>query len=277
MRAPMSSLYLGTVWHKRSRPKVHAFRYPIFYVMLDLDLFEPPGHTAQSAQGKPSALPRGLSLDRFNIFSLYQRDYGDMGTPGISIKQHIQSLASDGGCSGRPQKIMMLTMPRILGYSFNPLTTFYCYGADDRLMAILYEVHNTFGERHTYVFPISAEGADIPRHEADKKFHVSPFFDIEGSYLFSQKKPGDQLSLTIRYKGADGGHNMTACLKARQVPLTAGNLARLFFQIPLVTVKVTAAIHYEALRLWLKRLRVFTKPALPGIPFSAAKARRFSR
>jgi DUF1365 family protein len=161
---------------------------------------------------------------------------------------------------GAPARIMMLTMPRLFGYAFNPITVYFCHDADGALMATVYEVHNTFGEAHCYVFEPGREMDAVPRHEARKTFHVSPFYPVEGHYSFSLRQPKARIALAIRYFGADGQHDLTACLKAKRLSLKASALMKVFASIPLVTFKVTAAIHYEALRLFLKRLKVFSKP-----------------
>lgn len=248
--APGSWLYKGDVWHKRWRPKVHAFRYPVYYVMLDLDDFE-----------ASRDMPWCLSLDRANLFSLRQRDYGAFAKSGL--KRHIEEQVMANGGAETPARIMMLTMPRILGYSFNPLTTYYCYDDGGQLTTILYEVHNTFGEAHTYVCPLPRGDGKIPPHESEKVFHVSPFFPVRGRYKFRQTLPGDQLSLTIRYDEA-GEKAMTACLTADRKPLSASVLLGLLLAVPFVTLKVTAAIHFEALRLWAKRLKLYRKPPPPA-------------
>jgi DUF1365 family protein len=239
------ALYAGMVWHKRTRPKVHAFRYPAYYLLLDVD---------DLGAAKPH-LPWCLSFNRPNIFSVHERDFGPRD--GTSLRRHVEGLLTGAAV---PARIMMLTMPRLFGYAFNPITVYFCYDADGALTATIYEVHNTFGEAHCYVFSASAGMDAVPRHEARKTFHVSPFYPVEGHYSFSLRQPEGQFALAIRYFGADGKHDLTACLKAERRPLTSSALMKVFASIPLVTFKVTAAIHYEALRLFLKRLKVFTKP-----------------
>lgn len=242
-----TSLYVGDVWHKRRRPKRHAFRYPIYYLMLDLDAFE-RGTTM---------LPGGLSLNRPNLFSVYEKDYGKRD--GSSLKAHVLSLVT-GSTVPPVSRVMMLTMPRLLGYGFNPLTVFFCLSETGETLAIVYEVHNTFGESHSYIYCHSTPGSTVPLHDADKCFHVSPFYGVEGTYRFRVRSQADKLGLAINYLGRDRKLDMTASLTVAPLPLTGANLARLFLKIPFVTFKVTAAIHYEALRLWLKRLKVFSKP-----------------
>ncbi len=242
-----TALYVGDVWHKRRRPKKHAFRYPIYYLMLDLDAFTPDR----------TALPKGLSLNAPNLFSVYEKDYGLKD--GSSLKDHVLSLVKDNVAKD-PARVMMLTMPRLLGYGFNPLTVFFCLSSSGETLAIVYEVHSTFGESHSYIYCADKLQATVPLHDADKSFHVSPFYPVEGTYRFRVREQAGKLGLAINYLGRDGVLDMTACLAVAPMPLTARNLMRLFLKIPFVTFKVTAAIHYEALRLWLKKLKVFSKP-----------------
>ncbi|TNE64364.1 MAG: DUF1365 domain-containing protein [Alphaproteobacteria bacterium] len=243
---PEPGLYVGKVWHKRHRPREHAFRYPVFYLMADVLWLD-----------RPERAPRlsGLGFNRFNLFSLTRRDYGT----GVAstLAADIASLMLDAGYIGPLDHILMLTMPRVLGYGFNPITVYYCCTCDS-LAGVVYEVRNTFGERHHYVFRTDA--GTLPGHEADKMMHVSPFYPVAGCYRFHQRPPGEKLALSIDYRGADRERDLTACLTGVRRPLTGGMLARLFVRLPFLSVKVMAAIHFEALRLWLKRLRVYRKP-----------------
>ena len=245
MNAPRQQpcLYKGDVWHKRKSPKVHSFRYPIFYLLLDLD---------DLASG--NAKPWCLSFDRFNVFSVCQQDYGDF-TSG-SLKDHILDVLSKGGIRA-PNQIMMLTLPRMLGYAFNPMTSFYCYDQDGGLTAILYEVHNTFGERHTYIHQVEPDTQKSVSHSVEKRFHVSPFFPVDGTYKFHHRRPAEKLSLAIQYSDASGTPLMTACLTGERKALNTAALLSVFVKIPLIPFKVIGAIHYQALKLWIKRIEFF--------------------
>ncbi len=259
-------LYVGDVWHKRTNIKKHAFKYPIYYVMVDLDDL----HQSRD-------LPSLLGANRFNLFSIYERDYGVFeGDTEKSLplkKRLLQSLRNEG-LDDANYRITMLTMPRVLGYAFNPLTTFYVYNKDDDLVALLYEVHNTFGEKHTYVCQlpnIVKKDQTIPLHQAPKKFHVSPFYQVDGYYLFKQIIPQENLHLSIRYKGPNQQQRLTACLTAKEKSLNNNTLLAVFFKIPLQTIKVVLAIHYEAFKLWLKKIPFFTKPKPPKKPYTLYK------
>jgi len=251
-----SKIFAGTVWHKRLLPKEHAFRYPIFYLFLDLDCFD-----------HKKGLPWCLSLDRLNIFSVFQKDYGEQKTRGLQtgLKARLKKLMPDIA----PAKIMMLTMPRVFGYSFNPLTVYYCYNKSGGLVALLYEVHNTFGERHTYAFKVDElTGASVPKHSSEKCFHVSPFFKVTGKYHFTTSVSRERLKLAIDYCENDEAKQFSALLKCRAYPLNSRSLLQLLIKIPFVTLKTIVAIHFEAFRIWSKGISVFTKPEPPSEAYS---------
>ncbi len=255
---PGTALYKGQVWHKRFQPKQHAFRYPLYSLLIDLDAFE-----------QQASLPWCLSLNRGNLFSLHEKDFG--ARDRSSVKTHILALVHDAG-GGPVTRVMMHAMPRLLGFGFNPLTVYFCYNAAGELVALVYEVHNTFGESHRYVYCPELSTETTQTHSASKVFHVSPFFDVRGHYRFRTACDGKRLSVVIDYRDDSGAKALTACHKAEAMPLSAANLLRLFVQIPFVTFKVVAAIHYEAARLWLKRLRIFHKPAPPRRAYRLATA-----
>ncbi len=255
-----SKVFSGTIWHKRFRPKVHSFQYPIFYLLLDLDDFS-----------NDKRLPWCLSLDRFNIFSVYQTDYGHENTDNlkVSLKKRVQQSLKDLLPNLAVSKIMMLTMPKVFGYSFNPITVYYCYDISGAQVASLYEVHNTFGERHTYAFAFDNRcGEQVPSHHAKKHFHVSPFFKVEGEYTFKSTITPDNLSLTIDYDSDAQSRHFSAALNCKAHALRNRVLLGLLFKIPLVTFKAMAAIHFQALKLWIKGIKIYTKPEPPSEAYS---------
>ncbi|MGH7002540.1 MAG: DUF1365 domain-containing protein, partial [Alphaproteobacteria bacterium] len=157
-------------------------------------------------------------------------------------------------------RIELLCFPRLLGYVFNPLSLWFCRGPGDRLEAVIYEVHNTFGGRHAYALPVAAgqeEGAIAQR--CGTEFHVSPFIPMEAQYSFRIRPPGETVSLLIRERGA-AGEILRAALSGRRRPLTDGELLRAFAAHPLMTLKVIGAIHWHALRLWGRGARFCPKP-----------------
>ena len=237
------ALYQAEVWHRRIRPRPHAFRYRVFYMLVDTDSLE----TGESHC-------RLLSFNRFNLFSIYRDDFGNAA--GVPLRTQLAGILGRAGGASPITRVMMLALPRVLGYAFNPITVFYCY-SDDTLAGVVYEVHNTFGEKHFYT--TSATGNGKLQHSAEKAFHVSPFYSAEGSYEFRLGQPDRRITLLIRYFGADGALDLTAGLRGARLVLTSSNLLRLFLRIPLETLKVTFAIHYEAARLWCKRIPLKAK------------------
>ncbi|AVS82143.1 DUF1365 domain-containing protein [Paracidovorax avenae] len=251
---PGSALCLGEVTHQRHRPARHRLRYRVHALWLDVD--ELPELARRL---------RFFSLNRFNLFSLHERDYGT-GT-GERLRSHVERQLAAAGILAGIGPIRMLTMPRILGYAFNPLTVYSCHRPDGGLLAVLYEVNNTFGERHSYLVAVpGAQAHDArQRHGCDKSFHVSPFLPLSLRYAFDLRRPqvpGDRLSLGVT-AGDAAGPVLHAAWRLHLRPLTDGALARAFFTHPLLTLKVMGAIHWEALQIWLKGVKVHAKPPTP--------------
>ena len=251
-----SAVYVGRVRHHRFRPRAHALSYRVFWMLIDLD--EVDALTARL---------RLFSRNRFNLYSLHDADYGDRS--GRPLRPWIEAALREAGiaCEGGP--IRLLTMPRILGYAFNPLSTYFCYGPEGGLRATVYEVHNTFGEIHSYVAP-AEPGLAVQRQVVGKAFHVSPFMDLAMRYGFLVLPPGERVSISI------DGHDDEGCLIAatmsgERVRLSDGALLRLLASHPLVTLKVTAAIYWHALRLLLKRIPLWPHPLPPERPISAGR------
>lgn len=243
-----STIYVGSVMHRRLAPRLHRFRYHGFWLLLDLD--ELDGLRARLWL---------FSHNRFNLFSLHDRDHGDSGNR--PLRAQIESKLSEAGIAWSGGRIRLLCMPRMFGYSFNPLSIYFCANADGTPTAVVYEVHNTFGERHSYVIPLAA--GDGVHHSCDKAFYVSPFMDMDLRYDFAVSQPDDRLSVAIR--ASKGGQPvMIACLAGNRRALTDTALLRLLVTMPAATFKVTAAIHWEALRLWCKGLRFRSRRSLFG-------------
>ncbi len=246
-----SRLYFGTVSHRRLRPRVHALKYRMFWTLLDLDEI--------SELPKRSAL---FSYNRFNVMSFHDKDHGDGSS--APLRRQIELMLAENGIHFDGGSILLFCMPRILGYGFNPISIYFCHTKDGLLAAILYEVHNTFGERHSYVFD-AHEKITPAAHGCAKHFHVSPFMDMGMRYEFRTLLPVDRFALGIR--GLDeNGTLIHASLAGEARPFTSANLLRGLLLYPLLTFKVTAAIHWHALRLWLKGIRVRHKPAPPSQP-----------
>ncbi len=234
-----SALYVGSVMHRRLTPRAHRFRYRVFWLLLDLDELD-----------RASFQLWFFSCNRANLFCFHDRDHGDGSrTP---LREQIERKLAQAGIAFSGGSIRLLCMPRTLGYSFNPLSIYFCAHADGTPAAVVYEVHNTFGERHSYVIP--AETSGRLHQSCDKAFYVSPFLDMNLRYDFGVRLPGEKLSVAIRASKGDATV-MTACLAGERRHLTDAMLLRLFFAMPVVTLKVIAAIHWQAARLWLKGLR----------------------
>jgi len=198
-------------------------------------------------------LSKRLRLLRFNrggLFSFHEKDHGDGGaTP---LRDWVERHLAEAGMPINGGRIAVLAYPRMLGYVFNPLSVFFCYDRDDRLVAILYEVANSYSERHTYVIPVE-DDASI-RQTADKVFYVSPFLPVAGQYEFSIESPGAKVGVSINLRDADG-LLLRASFHGGRKSLTDFMLAGVFFRYPLMTFKVMAGIHWEALKLWRKGIR----------------------
>jgi hypothetical protein len=241
------ALYLGHVLHRRLRPCVHVLRYRVLHMALDIDRID-------DVAARLLLFSRG----QFNLFSFHNRDVGNGGP----LRAHAERLLNEAGITPDGGRIVLLTMPRILGYAFNPLSTWFCHGADGALRAVIYEVSNTFGERHNYV--MAAEpGAGTLHHSAPKRFHVSPFLPMDLDYAFRIQPPGERLGIGITVSDAQGPV-LAAVHTARRKALSDAALLRAAIAYPLATLKVTAGIHWEALKLWIKRVPLFRKPPPPA-------------
>lgn len=234
-----SALYVGRVAHWRLAPKDHRLSYAVFQLLLDLDEIPDLGRSL-----------RVFSRNRFNLLSHHDRDHGNGQTGGL--RRWAKTVLAEAGIAANWGRIRLLAMPRVLGFVFNPLSLYYCHDTDDRLRAVIYEVNNTFGERHHYVLPVDESGAGAIRQACDKAFRVSPFMPMDLGYVFHLSQTEDAIRTAIDVRDAKGGLVMTASFTGARRDLTDQNLLAAFGRIPLLTLKVVAAIHVEALKLWLK-------------------------
>lgn len=251
-----SALYQGTVMHRRWKPKRHRLQYRVFSLLADLD--ELP-RLAQRL--------KLFSHNRFNLFSLMDRDLG--AGDGSPLRPWVETQLAAAGLEVKGVTISLLCYPRILGYAFNPLSVFFCRRAGDgALVAILYEVHNTFGERHCYVIPTDPAETTV-RQGCDKNFYVSPFIGMQASYGFDILPPaaeaavGDRLAVAIRASDSEG-KLLDASFVATRVPLSDAKLLSLLAGHPLMMLKVIGGIHWEALKLWLKGVKLVARPNPPA-------------
>jgi len=230
-----SCIYNGEVTHTRFKPVRHFLKYKTFSLLIDLD--------------EINILDKSIGIfshNKFNIFSFYDKDHGDRD--GGNLKNWVISNLKKFQIKENITNIKVLCYPRILGYVFNPLSIFYCY-EKDKLVAIFYEVKNTFNEQHTYIFKIKNNEEIIQK--CRKKFYVSPFMDMETFYNFKLLNPKDKLSVFIKQTDADGTI-LTATQTGDKKELSFKQLAINFLKYPLMTIKIISSIHYEALLLWKK-------------------------
>jgi len=246
-----SCLYFGSVVHRRLRPLRHALRYRVFALALDLD--ELPTLAARL---------RWFAHNRFNLFSFHDRDHGPRD--GGALRPYVEAVLARAGIALDGGAVRLVCFPRTLGYVFNPLSIYFCHHRDGSLLAVLYEVRNTFGEMHSYLIPVGGADAML-RQSCDKEFYVSPFLDMACRYEFRLSVPGERLAVTIRQTDADGPI-LHASLEGRRVPLGDRALLAAFLRYPLMTLKVIAGIHWEAAKLWRKGLRPLPRPAPPREP-----------
>ena len=240
-----SALYVGRVGHTRLQPFHHSFEYRVYTLLLDLDELERIAHRL-----------RWFSHNRFNLFGFVDRDHGPRDGTGLRswIDGHLANARID--LAGGP--VRLLSFPRVLGYTFDPLTIWFCFHADGSLRAILHEVKNTFGEQHGYLVPIDGD----LRHQFDKEFFVSPFMDMDSRYEFVMNVPADHLSIGIT-QSDQSGDLLRASIRGSRLELSDRNLLRVFFTHPLLTLKIITAIHWQGFRLWRKGAAYRRRPALP--------------
>jgi DUF1365 family protein len=245
-----SRIYLTRVMHQRNFPVDYRFSYPVFSLLLDLDHLE--------RDCRPLRL---LSVDRFNLLSFHRKDHGPRD--GSELKSWAEQLLNSQGIDLQGGSIQLLCFPRLLGYAFNPISIWYCYHQDGNLKALICEVSNTFKERHFYL--IHERGASLTwpvKAVKTKKFHVSPLIGMQAEYHFYFPQPGDRLGVVIK----EYQHNqlmLTASQTGTAKPLQDSKLFKALLRTPLMTFKVIAAIHWQALKIWLRGAPFFPKPRPP--------------
>ena len=237
-----SAIYAGHVVHVRHRPKQHKLRYSVFSLLLDLDEMPVLSQTL-----------RLFGYNRRAVYSVHDKDHGD-GVEG-GLRRWADEKLREAGLEPTGMRIRMLCYPRILGYVFNPLTVYFCHAADGRLAAILYEVCNTFKERHTYVIPVSADDGPV-RHQCAKEMYVSPFIPMDCTYNFRIQPPEETVSINIGETDSEGAL-LFAGFSGKRRDLSDGSLLRMLVAYPLMTLKVMGGIHWEALRLWWKGTPIY--------------------
>jgi DUF1365 family protein len=243
-----AALYFGEVMHARLKPMGHRFSYRVMSLLIDLDRLD-----------DADRLSPLFAVNRAALYSFHESDHG--GRDGSSLRAYAQACAAEHGIDLAGGRVLLLCYPRLLGYTFNPLSVYFCYHADGSLALLIYEVRNTFGEIHPYVLPVRAGDVSAAgvRQQQDKLFHVSPFVGMAMRYRFRISPPGEEVKLRILETDRDGPL-LAATFIGRHRTLTTRGLLRAFVALPLVTVKIIAAIHWEALRLWIKGARPVARP-----------------
>jgi uncharacterized protein len=258
--AGAAALYVGCVMHARLKPIGHRFSYRVMSLLIDLD------RLADADRQSPL-----FGVNRAALYSFHEADHGKRD--GSSLRAYAQSCAAERGIDLTGGRVLLLCYPRLLGYTFNPLSVYFCHRADGELALLIYEVRNTFGDIHPYVLPVlSGEISDAGvRQQQDKLLHVSPFIEMAMRYHFRVLPPGKRVQLRILETDREGPV-LAATFNGSCRRLDTKELLRAFFALPLVTIKIMAAIHWEALRLWLKGARLAPrKGAAPNTAVAAGK------
>ena len=239
-----SYIYAGTVIHKRFKPKVHSFNYSVFSLLIDLSELDLMNNNL-----------RIFSYNKFNIVSFYSKDHGPRD--GSSLRNWVIENLKKNNIEIEGIQIKLLCYPRIFGYVFNPLSVFYIYNKNSELISILYEVKNTFGEQHTYIFK-TKKNENLIQHICKKKFHVSPFIKMDCIYFFRLLKPGNRVSVIIDLQDQEG-KILFASQDGEKSELNNKNLIRSYIKHPLMSFKIIVAIHFEAFKLWSKGIKFIKK------------------
>lgn len=236
-------LYVGDVMHMRLKPFGHKFVYRVFTALLNIDRLA-------------EANRRAMAINGFGLFGFHEKDHGPRdGTP---LRPWVEALLAERGLA-KPAHIMLLSMPRFLGFAFNPLSVYYCYDDAGALDSVVYEVKNTFGDQIPYVIDVTTDADGAARHEQSKNMFVSPFIEMDQTYRFTIRPPDEKLALRI--KQSDGGADtLIAIQTGAAAPLTNAKLLSLAATHPLAAIKVVAAIHWQALKLWLKGAKFHRYP-----------------
>ncbi|MEQ8708166.1 MAG: DUF1365 domain-containing protein [Rhodospirillales bacterium] len=250
-----SALFAGEVMHRRLKPLRHRLAYRMCYFLLDLD--------------EVAELDRNNRLFGYNrraLFSFREADHGNGDSQPGALRNWIDTMLTDNGMEAGG-RVSLLCLPRLFGYAFNPLTVWFCHRRDGSLQAILYEVRNTFRQKHHYLIPVSpdeaAEANGMLRQRADKAFYVSPFIEMEQTYQFRVRLPEkDRIAVAIRESNPTGPL-LHAAFSGIRREITDRALASVALAFPFMTLKVIAGIHWEALKLWFKGAAYVARPAPP--------------
>ena len=239
-----SFIYTGNVIHKRFKPKIHFFKYKVFSLLIDLSEI----HLLDKEL-------KIFSYNKFNIISFYDKDHG--ARDGSSVENWVKDNLKKNNIDTNNIQIKLLCYPRIFGYVFNPLSVFYIYDKNSNLISILYEVKNTSGEQHTYIFKTNINN-NLVQHMCKKKFHVSPFIEMDCVYFFRLLKPGNKISVIID-QNDNKGKILYASQDGVKSEINNSNMIKSYLKHPLMTFKIILAIHFEAFKLWGKGIKFIKK------------------
>ncbi len=242
--AEIATLYAGRVSHIRHTPFRHIFAYRVWMMAVDLDSLDELAKTSKL-----------FAHNRAALLSIHDKDHGFRD--GRKLRAYVESALAEQNLSQYSTKITFITMPRWLGYAFNPISFYFCHDADGKLGAVLHQVKNTFGGQVGYLMPVN-DTANI-RQSATKHMHVSPFFDMEGGYRFALNAPGERFNVAIEY-GTPGQKRMTAAMSLQARPWSDASLLRLCVEMPFTPLKVIFAIHWQALKLFLRGAKFHRAP-----------------
>jgi len=257
MKATFAScLYFGEVVHQRFSPRPHQLRYRVFQGLFDLD--ELP---------RLSRDLRFFSHNQSNVFAFHDRDHGDASAG--PLRGYVEDLLRRAGMPVDGGRIVLLCMPRIFGFVFNPISIYYCYDVAGSAQAIIYEVNNTFGQRHSYIVRAEPVGAGV-RQYCKKEFYVSPFMDMDMIYEFNLGLPGENVATRINGNRLDGVPLIFASFMGARRELSDLTLLTALVKYPFLTLAVVAAIHWEAVKLFAKGVRVRRRPSMPKGPVTVA-------
>lgn len=236
----------GKVMHQRLLPKINHFTYGIYYICLPLSLLD--------------SIKKILPFNRFGRVSFYNKDHGNRTKD--DVKPWIDSILKEHQLDNVVENITLITMPRVFGYVFNPVSFWICMDQQRAVRAVLCEVNNTFNETHSY---LCCHDDHRPIHsqdwlEAEKLFHVSPFLTREGHYRFRFDMNHQKLGIWIDYYNQEKQKQLITALTGKLIPLTKKNINRMFFKHPLVTFKAIIMIHWQAIKIVTKRIRYIPKP-----------------
>ena len=251
-----AALYVGEVMHARLKPLGHRFSYRVMSLLIDLDRLD--------AADRQSRL---FGVNRAALYSFHEADHGERD--GSSLRRYAHRRAAESGLNLTGGRVLLLCYPRLFGYTFNPLSVYFCYHASGQLILMIYEVRNTFGDIHAYVLPVRSDEINAAgiRQQQDKLFYVSPFIEMPMRYHFRVSPPSEQVRLRILETDREGPL-LAATFHGRRRALSTRALARSCCAMPLFTFKIIAAIHWQALRLWLKGARLV--PRSPTGPMTTS-------